>query len=204
MNHTNRFLNRTLLLVIGLIFFAAGAGVVALFAWPAAAQWWAGASADAQTWLDEANNRTMIGDTTLSWVTAGSLAAIVLLIVLLIVVLARLGGGRTHSLIRTGGKDSPNGRIIIDTGFAADALRQSLDQRPEILFSNVSAANIDREPLMHLSVTPRQNTSPRQVADDLDQLLNNLAVLTGEQMPTYVSIHTGLRSRLAHDQNRAA
>ncbi|TDW29632.1 hypothetical protein [Cryobacterium psychrophilum] len=202
MNHTNRFLNRALLLLIGLIFLVLGAGVVAVFAWPAAAQWWSAASASAQAWVDDAIRGTMVGESALSWVSVGSLAAIVLLIVLLIIVMARLGGGHTHSLVRTGGQDSPAGRIIIDTGFISDALRQSLDHRPEILFSRVSVANIRRVPMMHLSVTPRQSTSPRQITDDVDHLLDNLAALTGADIPSYVSIHTGLRSKLAHDQRR--
>lgn len=204
MNQTNRFLNRLILLVIGLLLLTVGAGVIAVFVWPAAAQWWAGASAHAHSWLDDAIGRTMIDGSSLSWVAAGFLAVIPLLIILLIITLARLGGGRTGALIRTGGHDSPDGRIIIDTGFASDALRQSLDQQPEILFSRVSATNIRREPMMHLSVTPRQNTSPRQVVDDVDHLLRNLATLTGTSMATYLSIHTGLRSRLAHDQRRIA
>ena len=204
MNDTNRFLNRALLLLIGLILLALGAGIMTVFVSPAAARWWRTASASAQSWVDDAIRRTMIGDSTLSWGSVGSLAAIALLIVLLIIALARLGGGQARSLVRTGGQDSPAGRIIIDTRFVSDALRQSLDHRPEILFSRVSVAHVRRAPMLHLSVTPRQNTSPRQIADDVDHLLDNLAALTGAETPSYLSIHTGLRSKLARDQRRIA
>ena len=56
--------------------------------------------------------------------------------------------------------------------------------------------------MLHVSVTPRQNTDPREVVDHIDRLLTNLATLTGRDTETYVSIHTGLRARLAHDQRR--
>ncbi|MDJ0347837.1 hypothetical protein [Cryobacterium sp. PH29-G1] len=204
MNDTNRFVNRTLLLLIGLVFLAIGAGVVAVFAWPAAADWWSAASTSARAWVDDATRQTLIAGSTLSWGAAGSLAAIALIIVLLIIALARLGGGHTRSLVRTGGQDSPAGRIIIDTSFASDALRASLDHRPEILSSRVSVVNVRRAPMMHLSVTPRQNTSPGEIIDDVDHLLDNLAALTGADIPSYLSIHTGLRSKLARDQRRIA
>jgi hypothetical protein len=204
MNNTNRFINRTLILVVGIVLFAVGAGIVIVFAWSAAADWWTTFAAYAHTWLDDAITRTTIGNTTANWVAFGSLAAIAIVIVLLIVTLARLGGGRTNALIRTGGHDSADGRIVIDTGFASDALMKSLGERPEILFGRVSTANVRRKPMLHVSITPRQNTSPRHVADDVERLLDNLTALTGQHIPTYVSIHSGLRARLARDERGIA
>ena len=77
-----------------------------------------------------------------------------------------------------------------------------LAQRDEILFSNVTANDIRKQPVMHVSVTPRQNTSPRHVAEDVDQLVTNLATMTGRDTPTFISIHSGFRARLANDQRR--
>lgn len=84
----------------------------------------------------------------------------------------------------------------------SDALKNSLDQRDEILFSSVTANDIRKTPVMHVSVTPRQNTSPAQVVADVDQLVTNLAMLTGKNVQTYISVHSGLRAKLAHDQRR--
>ncbi len=204
MNQTNRFLNRLILLLVGLLLLGVGAGVVMLYVWPAAADWWASASATALTWLHNAHDRTWIGSSTVSWLVVGFLAAILLLVILLIIALARLGGGHSTALIRTSGQYSSSGRIIIDAAFASEALGRSLDQRPEILTSRVSVVRIRKTSMMHLSVTPRQNTSPRALIDDVAQLLNNMEVLTDVATPTYLSIHTGIRSRLAHDQRRVA
>lgn len=53
-----------------------------------------------------------------------------------------------------------------------------------------------------MSVTPRQNTDPRALAEHVDTLVESLAKLTGQDVPTYISIHTGLRAKLAHDKQR--
>lgn len=133
------------------------------------------------------------------------MAAIVLilfLVILLIVALTRVGGGRSHTVLRSTGAQNPLGRVTVQESFVSDALKNSLDQRDEILFSSVTANDIRKTPVMHVSVTPRQNTSPAQVVADVDQLVTNLAMLTGKNVQTYISVHSGLRAKLAHDQRR--
>jgi len=205
MNRTNRFLNRMIILIVGVLLLALGSGTVLLYLWPAAAEWWRVHAVIAHEWLDEAITRTSLGNTTASWVTFGALAAIVLIVVVLIVPIARLGSGRTHTLLGSGGQeglDGLDGRITIETGFASDALQETLSQRPEILSSRISTATVRGKPLLHVSITPRQGTSPRRVADEIDRMSSNLMTLTGSDVPTYISIHAGLRSRLAREQRQ--
>jgi hypothetical protein len=56
--------------------------------------------------------------------------------------------------------------------------------------------------VLHVSVTPRQNSDPRDVVERVDRLVTNLATLTGEETQTFISVHSGLRARLAGDQRR--
>ncbi|MCI9859558.1 hypothetical protein MIBA_15255, partial [Microbacterium proteolyticum] len=70
------------------------------------------------------------------------------------------------------------------------------------LSSRVTAGEINRESVLHVAVTPRQNTSPRQVAEHVDTLVTNLGTLTGQNLRAYISIHTGLRAKLARDNTR--
>ena len=149
-------------------------------------------------------DQTRIGATAVSWIAIAALALIVFLVVLLIVALTRIGGGRTHTVLRSTGSQSSLGRVTVQESFVSDALKNSLTQRDEILFSSVTANDIRKQPVMHISVTPRQNTSPRQVVKDVDQLVTNLATLTGKDTPTYISVHSGLRAKLAHDERRLA
>ena len=41
-----------------------------------------------------------------------------------------------------------------------------------------------------------------QIAEHVDTLVTNLATLTGQQFRTYISVHSSLRAKLAHDQRR--
>jgi hypothetical protein len=205
MNNTNRALNRIVLLLIGIVFLLLGAAAVAVIAWPAAAEYWTRAGEASGAWIEQAIETTMIGATTLSWIAVAVLALILLLVILLIVaLLGTIGESRSHMVFRSNGQENPLGRLMVEEGFVSDALKHSLGQRDEILFSNVTANDIRKQPVMHVSVTPRQNTSPRHVAEDVDQLVINLAAMTGRDMPTFISIHSGFRARLAHDQRRLA
>ncbi|MCC2028604.1 hypothetical protein KEC56_03525 [Microbacterium sp. YMB-B2] len=204
MNRTNRALNRIVLFIVGLLFLAIGAVLVTIIVWPAATEYWTGATEAGRSWLEGVVDQTLIGATAVSWIAIAALVLIVFLVILLIVALTRIGGGRTHTVLRSTGSQSPLGRVTVQESFVSDALKHSLNQRDEILFSSVTANDIRKQPVMHISVTPRQNTSPRQVVKDVDQLVTNLATLTGKDTPTYISVHSGLRAKLAHDERRLA
>jgi ABC-type multidrug transport system fused ATPase/permease subunit len=205
MNHTNRALNRTILLIFGLVLVALGAAAVTVASWSPAAEYWTRNADGVGAWIERAVDATTIGTTTLSWMAVAALALIVLLVVVLIVTAVRIiGGGRSRTVFRSGAQENPLGRVVVEEGFVSDALTHSLAQRDEILFSNVTADDVRKQTVMHVSVTPRQNTSPKDVLEDVDQLVTNLATLTGRDMPTFISIHSGLRARLADDQRRLA
>lgn len=202
MNDTNRALNRTLLLIIGVLFLGLGALGIAIMSWPTATDIWTSAGADARSWLDQAIAATAIAGGSLSWVGVGAVAGILVVIVLLIVALTSVAGRRSKTAIRSSGAQNPLGRVTVTESFVSDAVKNSLAGRDEILSAQVTANDIRREPVLHVALTPRQNTDPRELIDHIDRLLANLATLTGRETATFVSIHTGLRARLAHDQRR--
>jgi hypothetical protein len=201
-NTTNRALNRTLLLIIGLLFLGLGAVGVAIMSWPTATDIWTSAGKDARSWLDQAIAATAIAGGSLSWIGIGAVAAILVVVVLLILALTSIAGRRSKTAFRSTGAQNPLGRVTVSESFVSDAVKNSLATRDEILSAHVTANDIRNTPVLHVSVTPRQNTDPRELVDHLDRLLANLATLTGRDTETYVSIHTGLRARLAHDQRR--
>lgn len=203
MNSTNRVLNRIVVLVVGLVLVALGAATVLAVTWPPFADVWTNTGQGLEDWLAQANETTTLGATTVTGLALGILAVIVLLIVLVIVVIVRaVSGGRAKTVLRSNGAENPLGRVTVTETFAADALKHSLADRDEILSTQVTANDIRRRPVMHVSVTPRQNTDPRQLAEHVDTLVGSLAKLTGQDVPTYISIHTGLRAKLAHDKQR--
>jgi uncharacterized membrane protein YhiD involved in acid resistance len=201
-NNTNRALNRILLFIIGLLFLGLGAIGITIASWPTAADIWKEAGEGAESWLDQAGAATAIAGGAASWIGIGAVAAIVVVIVLLVVALISVAGRRSRTVLRSSGAQNPLGRVTVTESFVSDAVKNSLAGRDEILSTSVTANDVGREPVLHVAVTPRQNTNPRELVDHLDQLLNNLATLTGRNTATYVSVHTGLRARLAHDQKR--
>ena len=202
MNNTNRALNRTLLLIIGLLFLGLGAIGVAIMSWPTATDVWTSGGKGARTWLDQTIAATAIAGGNLSWIGVGAVVAILLVVVLLILALTSVAGRRSKTVLRSSGAQNPLGRVTVTESFVSDAVKNSLATRDEILSSSVTANDIKSRPVLHVAVTPRQNTDPRELVEHVDRLLTNLAALTGRETETYVSIHTGLRARLAHDQRR--
>lgn len=202
MNNTNRALNRTLLFLIGLLFLGLGALGIAIMSWPTASDIWRSSAEGARSWLDQAIAATAIAGGSLSWIGIGAVAAVVVVIVLLVVALISITGRRSKTAFRSTGEQNPLGRVTVTESFVSDAVKNSLASRDEILSTQVTANDVQRQPVLHVAVTPRQNTDPREIVDLVDRLLTNLTTLTGRETDTYVSIHTGLRARLAHDQRR--
>jgi len=204
MNSTNRVLNRIILFVVGIVLLALGAAVVTIIIWPAAAKYWTGAATAIKSWTEAAIADTTVEATTINGFAMAILLLIIILLILVILVLTHVGGGRSRTVLHASGQQNPLGHVTVQESFVSDALKHSLNNREEVLFSSVSAKNIRKQPVLHLSVTPRQNTSPRDLVEDLNTLVTNLATLTGENVPTYISLHSGLRAKLARNQRRLA
>ena len=66
MNRTNRALNRIVLFIVGLLFLAIGAVLVTIIVWPAATEYWTGATEAGQSWLEGVVDQTLIGATAVS------------------------------------------------------------------------------------------------------------------------------------------
>ncbi|MFG6280714.1 hypothetical protein [Microbacterium sp. 5K110] len=193
MRSTNRAVNRILLFVVALILLGLGALLIVVVAVPGAADVWTRTADSIRGWADD------IGQPSLS---IGAVAALVVVALLLVLVAVGAVRGRHRVPLQSTGAEGAAGRITITDGFASTALKSSLDERDEILASRVASNEVRKEAVLHVSVTPRQNTSPRRIAEDVDTLVTNLATLTGQQFRTYISVHSSLRAKLAHDQRR--
>jgi hypothetical protein len=193
MNATRRGLNRFVLFLVGVVLLAAGALALAVALLPGGTDTWTTVMGGFQGWLES------LGRESAGW---GAVAAFLVLALVLIVIASAAVRGRRQAPLQSTGSDSAEGRITVTDGFAAEALKNALAERDEILSSRISAGEIQRESVLHVAVTPRQNTSPRQVAEHVDTLVTNLAALTGQNLRAYISIHSGLRAKLARDNTR--
>ncbi|MDQ1082427.1 MULTISPECIES: hypothetical protein [Microbacterium] len=193
MNATRRGLNRFVLFLVALVLLALGALALAVGLLPDGATTWTTVMGGFQGWL------VSLGRESAGW---GAVAAIVVLAIILIAIAASAVRGRRQAPLQSTGSANAEGRITITDGFASEALKNALAERDEILSSKVTAGEVGKESVLHVSVTPRQNTSPREVAEHVDTLVTNLATLTGQNLRAYISIHSGLRAKLARDTTR--
>lgn len=203
MNATNRATNRIVLFLAGLILLAAGVCAILALVWPVAAQTWEAWAGTAVAWMQEVDESSRLSDgLTVSGLVIGVLAVLLVVVVGAVAVMIRLGGGRSSVVIREENGQGSQGAVVIRQGFASDAITRSLHSRGEILSSRVSASRVRGTDVLHVSVTPRQNTSPAEVAETVTRLVDNLAILTGRETPALISIHSGVRARLAGDRPR--
>jgi len=193
MNATRRGLNRFLLFLVAVVLLAAATLALLVGLAPAGTETWTSVMGGFQGWLEG------LGRDSAGW---GAVAVIVVLAIILIVIAASAVRGRRHAALQSSGSANAEGRITVTDAFASEALKNALAERDEILSSRVTAGEISRESVLHVAVTPRQNTSPRQVAEHVDTLVTNLGALTGRNVRAYISIHSGLRAKLARDSTR--
>jgi hypothetical protein len=206
MNNTNRALNRTVIFVVGLILFAAGAAAAAPQFWPWWADRWEQTGRQSLQVVTDALQASPVPGTGFSWWMLAALAALLVLTIGMILVIASVGGGGSREIYRapvSTRADRPGAdadRVVLDTAFAVDALKNSLDKRPDLVASSVGAFTVQRRPVLHIGVTPRQGTSPRVVADEVDTLLTNLALVVGDTPASCLTIQSGLRAQLGRNQ----
>jgi hypothetical protein len=205
MNNTNRGVNRTILLIVGLLLTAGGAAVILARTWPEAGNVWSAAFTTSIETLQRLDADSSVpGLAQATWLGIGIDAVLVVVIVVAVIVLTCLGGGSGGAVLTSdSGRDTRN-TIVIEQGFASDALTQTLERHEEILSARVRARRIRGNDVMHVTVTPRKNTSPAEVATTVGTLIANLETLVGRELPALVSIKSGIRSRLASDQSRVA
>ncbi|MDQ1176396.1 hypothetical protein [Microbacterium sp. SORGH_AS_0421] len=193
MNATRRGLNRFLLFLVAVVLLGLAALALAVGLLPGGTDAWTSVMGGFQGWLES------LGRESAGW---GAVAAIVVLVILLVLIASAAVRGRRHAPLQSTGSASDEGRVTVTDGFASEALKNALGERDEILSSRITAGEVGKQSVLHVAVTPRQNTSPREVAEHVDTLVTNLAAITGQNLRAYISIHSGLRARLARDNTR--
>lgn len=202
MNDTNRGLNRAVLLVAGLVLTLAGGAAAVAALVSAIADAWAGAGTTVVDAIGPAADSTRISGTTASWVGVAAVAILVTFAGLLGWALTTLIGRRSRTVLRSSGAQTPLGRVIVTETFAADAVKATLGRQPDVVAASVTAHTVRSEPVLHVRVTARHNADPRGIVDRVTRVLDGLSAVTGTETAGYISVHGGLRSRLASDARR--
>lgn len=198
MNHVNRGLNRTILFIVGLLLLAIGGLAATAALLQPVGDAWTRSGESVILWAQNVQDVTAVAaSSAVTWADIAFVIVCAALIVVCVTIMVNMLTRRRRDRVRIAVREDELGRIVISDSFAADALQQSLAQRPEIVSSKISGNRHRGHEVLHVSVTPRSGVSPREVADTVTTLANNLATLTGSANLVYVSIHAGLRSRIA-------
>ncbi|MWV48038.1 hypothetical protein GRS96_01960 [Rathayibacter sp. VKM Ac-2803] len=190
MTTTNRFLNRALLFVVGLVLFVAGGAVAAGSLLPDVQQTVSTAAEDAtQPTADALSAQPWI-----LWVTA---AVALVLILLLVRFIVRQGRGRTSTLLRVGSGAASAGSVTIEAKVAEQVLEEALSHDSAIVSVDVTAFEIRRQNVLRVTAHTRRGVSPVQVRRSIDTAVRRWDALLGEETPVVIQIVGGLRTRVS-------
>ncbi|MWV58738.1 hypothetical protein [Rathayibacter sp. VKM Ac-2754] len=190
MTTTNRFLNRALLFVVGLVLFVAGGAVAAGSLLPDVQQTVSTAAEDAtQPTADALSAQPWI-----LWVTA---AVALVLILLLVRFIVRQGRGRTSTLLRVRSDAASAGSVTIEAKVAEQVLEEALSHDSAIVSVDVTAFEIRRQNVLRVTAHTRRGVSPVQVRRSIDTAVRRWDALLGEETPVVIQIVGGLRTRVS-------
>ena len=195
MRRTNRALNRILLTVVGLALLGTGAALIAAGTLPGAADTW---RAIGSTLTDQArtlSSTALLPEPARSWWLVAGVAALLLGAVLSAAWLASQGGGRTPRLAEQA--DGTNGRTVVDVGLISAAVHQALNGNKNVLAASVSAWESRSGTALRLRMQARKGTSPRELADTAEELIQGIDAWLGHPIPVLVRITSGARTRVS-------
>ena len=193
MNNTNRALNRSVILVTGLVLLAVATLLGLLATQVTLRDAWTsftgGVGGTVAGWLQT----TPLGDTQNSWIWIVILALLLGVIGLLLGFILRQGRGHSAHLISE--QTSDWGTTQVDSTVAEQALHNALSEHPEFLSTRVSTYRVARDAVLKVSVTCRRGTSPADVVRVVEQALLALDELLGLRIPALLQISGGFRVR---------
>jgi hypothetical protein len=206
MTTSNRFANRLVLLVVGLVLAAVSAGAVLI----AVSQ----PARDAVSSFGEDQGAALVSRLSPEEGTAWSDAAVLwplyaiagiclLGIVLALVMAFAHGRGRTGTVLRDEASEGPAGGIEIATGFAEDVLETALAGRTELLDVTVAAYRHGSDTALKVRVLPRAGVSPRTVVDAVHQEVESLDALLGARLPVVLEVASSARAGFSKEDRVA-
>lgn len=186
MNATNRFTNRLLLAVTGIVLLAVAAVIALLTLRPN----WAATLIDAvesfatTLWTELGQGVIPFGDersVPLLPVIAGVLG--LLLLVVMIAFLATRGGGRVSNVVRELGGAGAN---RVDASVVDGTLGESLRQRSDLLGVQTQLYRVATHPSVRLTLTARRGADLAEVLHGTDRAIAEWDALLGRKVPIIV------------------
>lgn len=197
MNQTPRALNRVLLALVGLLLMIAGVLAAVLALVPAARSWWSGLTLEAEFHLDALFTATTLPGQKDSWLWIPITLVLVAVIVLMVFWVAAQGKGRTGELMADyDDDDTVPGAVSLSAAVAEHALKDALQERPDIVHASVSTWDFQGRRALKIRVLPRPGVAPYRIADDVSVVVEAMDLVVGSESPVLISVGPA-RARLA-------
>lgn len=188
MNATNRALNRTLLLLVGLALALGGATAILAATRP---PWAEDASRAVTRWVESALSgvagRTVgiagVGDVLVLALIA--LAAASALLVLLVGFIATRGGGGTVTVLKV---VTDRGSTSVDRNVADAVLAAPLRERTDVLSARTSVYRIRRAPAIELTVKTRRGARLPQILEAANAAVSEWDAFSGSAAPVVLRL----------------
>lgn len=200
MNGTRRGLNRALLALVGLLLIAAGALAVLAGSSQEFAKAWTRTGTEFWARIQEQLAAAKITGQETSWWTVAVMGVLVVAAILLVCWIVSQGGGRTNQLARD---DGDAGTTTVETAVASQAIKAALAGNKQVLASTVQTWRLKGGSGLKISLQARKGASPRELTEVLDELVNGLDALLGDEIPVLIRIKAGTRSRFARTERVA-
>ncbi|GER24125.1 hypothetical protein NCCP1664_26200 [Zafaria cholistanensis] len=198
MNQTPRGVNRTLLVLLGVLLCAAGGHLLLVSLGGSYALGWTRFAS-----LAGGRFQSLLASTTLpgqpgSWLWIVAAVALVVLVLLMVWWMAVQGKGRTGTYAREYYDDGARGMVEIGAGVPEQAIRTALSERHDIVSVNVSVWDSPQgEAGLRIRVLPRQGAAPLRIAEDISALVVALDRALGRGGPVVIHLAAGARARMS-------
>ncbi|GAA3668463.1 hypothetical protein GCM10023081_03720 [Arthrobacter ginkgonis] len=198
MNQTPRGVNRTLLILLGVLLCATGVHLLLLSMGGSYALGWSRfasiAGGHAQRLLD---TTTLPGQPD-SWLWIVVAVALVALVLLMVWWMAVQGKGRTGTYAREYYDDGARGMVELGAGVPEQALRAALAERHDIVSASISVWDSPNgDAGLRIRVLPRQGAAPLRIAEDISALAVGLDRALGRGGPVVIHLAAGARARMS-------
>ena len=199
MTTSNRFLNRLVLLLVGLVLAAVTAGLVLVaVSQPVRDAVSAFGSDQGASLVSRISpeDGTAWSDAAVLWPLYAIVGVCLVGVVLALVLALAHGRGRTGTVLRdaSSADGGPAGAVEFGTGFAEDVLENALAGRGDLLDVTVSAYEHGSTTALKVRVLPRSGVSPRTVVDAVHAEVESLDRLLGARLPVVLEVASSARA----------
>jgi len=208
MTTSNRFVNRLILILVGLVLAAVTAGLVLVaVSQPvrdAVSAFGSDQGAALVSRISPEDGTPWTG-TAVLWPLYAIVGVCLLGIVIALVLALAHGRGRTGTVLHdeTSAEGGPAGSVEFATGFAEDVLENALAGRGDLLDVTVSAYQHGSTTALKVRVLPRSGVSPRTVVDSVRTEVESLDRLLGVRLPVVLEVASSARAGFSKEDRVA-